>query len=653
MSWLLPGFLSGIFLIGLPILLHLLRNRPKQVVRFPSLHLLGESAIRDTRQHRLRRWLTLLLRCLVIALLAAAFARPFWIRGDAASRSAMIVAIDNSMSMQAGNRWETQKSWALQQLSELKEGDEAALLLMNPFPTWLVPMSDDLPAVRVALQNLEAGFEGTFYANSLRVAGETLATLPAGKKTLVWMADEQRLGWLGADFEEPLPPGVKIRFMEIAPAVNEQAELVSLKKLQGDREGVQATVRLFGSGKSQRSLRVSAGSRDLAEQNVVLTPGDNLIEVPLAWSTDLEWIRVSLNPGDDLAADDTAWMIVAQKSAGDVFVDKFPSPDFLRHALEASQKLENGSLKSLLLPDGEWPKESLVIARNAATFKSPAVEKLDRFLQGGGLLWIFADGSKEQTAWLKQQGIEITELQEREQAWNLQNWETQHPVFAAYEGQSLLPLLEVEFRKGFNLKGEKLETLANWPDGSIAIAEWRSGQQRFLIAGFPLTREATDWPTRPSFVPFIHRAASALVASREARLELRVGDVMTLPQIGNWRLLDGVSDRSAEVKATEVSGSVRVDAPGIYEFSARNTRKLYAVNVLTDESDLQPWPFPEQLAALQNKEEKPEVAEGNNTARPVSDRVAENQQRLWWWLLVACALAMLAELTVANRTTLR
>ncbi len=164
------------------------------------------------------RWLTLLLRCLAILLFCAAFARPFWGKSPSATRRALVIALDNSMSQQAHGRWEATQRWSLGQLEELKPGDQAALLLMEPEPTWLVPMTDDLSRVRAALAAAQPGYDKTRYARPLRLAGDTLAKTAAGTKILAWAADEQCAGWRGTDLAEKLPPGIRFRFMDIAPA---------------------------------------------------------------------------------------------------------------------------------------------------------------------------------------------------------------------------------------------------------------------------------------------------------------------------------------------------------------------------------------------------------------------------------------------------
>ena len=647
MNWLFPGFLAGAAMIGLPVLLHFLRARPKTTVRFPSLRFLGPSAIRDTRRHRLRRWLTLALRCLIVALLAGAFARPFFVRPGSAHRRAVVVAIDNSMSMQARGRWAEQRDRAAAQLDALEPGDEAALLLMNPAPSWLVPMTDDLGRVRATLRNARPGYEKTRYAPALRTAGDALAASPAGGKTLVWLADEQRAGWLGVDLAQRLPPGVKLLLGDTAAAPERQAAIVALREGAGTAAGVTATVRQFTPAQDQRLLTVRAGGRVLAAQTVSLQAGDNPVGIPLAWPPDADGLRVSLDP-DDLPADDAAWIAAPAHARADrVLLDRPPETDFVAAALRATGKLDDGGIAPAPLPETAWPAGAVVVARQAATFAGPRAEALDRFAAAGGPLWIFVDGSPGQSAWLRKNGITITPRAAAGEPAHLRDWDPEHPVLAAFAGQSLLPLLDVEFYQGFDLAGDALTPLADWTDGSMALAECGGNGRRWLIAGFPLDRAATDWPTRPSFVPFVHQAVRWLGSFTAARHDWRVGDAIPLPGPGTWRALD---TEQPPAPARAVAGSVRPAAPGLYEFTAGATRAVFAVNTPPEESDLTPWPESQQLAALENRAAAV-PAPADPPAFAFSGEAAENRQRLWWWALAICGAAVLAELALANRTS--
>jgi len=66
----------GTMLVGIPIALHLvMRQKPKQLV-FPAIRFLQKRQESNRRTLRLRHWILLLLRCLVVALAAMALARP-------------------------------------------------------------------------------------------------------------------------------------------------------------------------------------------------------------------------------------------------------------------------------------------------------------------------------------------------------------------------------------------------------------------------------------------------------------------------------------------------------------------------------------------------------------------------------------------------
>lgn len=644
MNWLFPGFLAGASLIALPVVLHFLRRRQNVIVRFPSLRFLGETALRDTRRHQLRRWLTLLLRCLAIALIVGAFARPFWQAAGAAHRQLMVVALDNSMSMQAQGRRENLQAWALKQLEELNPGDQAALLVMNPTPTWLVPLTDDLNRVRSALKSAPAGYEKTRYGGALKVAGETLVLHPGAEKTIVWLADEQRAGWTGVDFSQPLPDGVKIRFADAQPEPRRQAAITSLE-WSLDKPGLNANVRLFAPLQDQRRITVSAEKQVLAEQTVTLHAGDNKVFLPFTPSTNAVGFRVAMD-ADDLAADDTAWITAPNSTATEVFLDAVPDTDFLAHALRSTQKLGASGLKAEILPKKNWPANSVVILRGDDAFRPPQLDELDRFFNNGGALWIFASGSTAQLDWLKKHGLDWTARKVSGDAWHLQNWDPEHPVLAAFAGQSLLPLLSVGFHRGFDLAGDQLAPMADWPDGKTALAEWSDGGHRLLLAGFAINRVATDWPAQSSFVPFVHQAVRWLGSLEDQRTDWRVGDTISLPATaGTWRALDGPTAQTDR----PVSDGIRPAAPGLYEFSGGGTRQIFAVNVPADESDLAPWPKPEQFASLESKN-LPDHTEHRAAAPPLSSEAAENQQRLWWWLLAGGGMVILAELALANRT---
>jgi hypothetical protein len=644
MNWLFPGFLAGAALIGLPVLLHLLRRKPHDLVRFPSLRFLGESAMRDTRRNRLWRWLTLLLRCLAIALLCAAFARPFWGQTPLAARRALVIALDNSMSQQARGRWEAAQHWSLGQLDELSPGDQAALLVMEPEPTWLVPLTDDLARVRTALAAAQPGYDKTRYARPLRLGGDTLAKSGAGTKILAWAADEQRAGWRGTDLADKLPPGVSFRFMGVAPAPQRQAAIVSVHP---SAKSLDVVIRQFQPATpDQRQLTIRAGDRVLATQNVRLRAGDNKLNLVCDWPAGAAGLRVSLDP-DDLPADDTAWVAAVTTPTNRVLLDAASGTDFLAHALRATQKLPGAGFEPVTPPAQTWPMDAAAMLRNEASFRDPALARLDEFCEAGGAICIFVDGGVAQKEWLRRHGVRVTARPAADEPWHLRDWDAEHPALAAFAGQSLLPLLEVEFYRGFDLAGDALAPVANWPDGKMAIAELDGDGRRWLLAGFPPDRTATDWPARPSFVPFVDGAARWLGAFKDARTDWRVGDTIPLPDNpGVWHVLEA----AAPQKDLTVGGGVRPAVPGLYEFTGDGGKRVFAVNTPVEESDLSPWPNPGQLAAL----ESPAAAPANvrrPAAPPAAWAAAENHQRLWWWLLAAGGGVLLAELAPANRTS--
>src|SRR2546430_970570 len=85
MSFLAPLFLVGLAAIAIPVLVHLIQRERKRVVEFPSLMFLRRIPYQSVRRRRIRNWLLLAMRAAAIALIVAAFARPFVRQGPLAA----------------------------------------------------------------------------------------------------------------------------------------------------------------------------------------------------------------------------------------------------------------------------------------------------------------------------------------------------------------------------------------------------------------------------------------------------------------------------------------------------------------------------------------------------------------------------------------
>jgi aerotolerance regulator-like protein len=110
MSFLTPLFLLALTGLAVPVIIHLIQRERKNVVQFPSLMFLQRIPYQSVQRRRIRNWPLLLLRLAALALIVAAFARPFFRRAELAAAGAggaheVVILIDNSYSMGYADRW--------------------------------------------------------------------------------------------------------------------------------------------------------------------------------------------------------------------------------------------------------------------------------------------------------------------------------------------------------------------------------------------------------------------------------------------------------------------------------------------------------------------------------------------------------------------
>jgi hypothetical protein len=665
MNLLFPTFLGAAAAAGLPLLLHLLRTRMRKQVPFPSLRFLGMSALRDSRRQSLRKWLVLLLRCLAIALIVLAFARPFWRLAHTDQSRSVVVVLDGSYSMDASGRRNAIAAWLAPQLAALRPPDQLGVIALQPDPVWLVPLGGRLEDARSAAAKLPRTYESANYRAGIDLAATALSLATTKHRQILLAGDEQRIAWQGVAFDRPLPPGIELIPAPVAPPPKMQAALVDLhaSRIGDDQLAFDVTIQSFDREPHDRVITYYVGETSLGTSRCTVTPGPPVKHHatfanpagngPLA-------VRAALDP-DDLATDDVAYATIPTAESRRVAlapIEDASRLDFIDRALRAvrpHESLTTFQPQALALDAAVWSATAVTVLRGAAPFRAGSAKALDAFLEAGGSAWVLCDGSPEQSAWLATQGIQLRRAAPvaPETALKLRDFALDHSLFAPFDGHSLAPLFEPAFVRGWALEGKNVDALARWSDGGVAIAEVAVGSGRLLVTGFELGREDSDFPVRAGFVPFVHRAVTWLAEGAPEPPAGRVGAIFTLPGAGTWRpVLSPQPNRPIEV-----NGFVAPAAPGVYEFKQGDMVEWYAINLDPAESNLEPWPVPSDFARLNSGKPAPNTPRPpgtpmNLTPANADDPTLVDERDAWWWLLAAAIGVLLIELSVANRTVL-
>lgn len=132
-----PEILYFLFLLVIPILVHLFQLRRFKKEYFTNVKLLKELSIQTRKSSKIKKYLLLVTRLLLLTCLILAFAQPFFKAKDNESKNnQLFVILDNSFSMQAkGQKGELLKR-AIQDLLEVTPEEMNVSIITNSDEFW-------------------------------------------------------------------------------------------------------------------------------------------------------------------------------------------------------------------------------------------------------------------------------------------------------------------------------------------------------------------------------------------------------------------------------------------------------------------------------------------------------------------------------------
>lgn len=140
MIFLNPARSFGLLAASIPVIIHLFNLRKLKKIEFSTLQFLKELQKNKIRKIKLKQWILLALRVLIILFIVMAFAQPalqsIQIGGTtSAAKTTAVFILDDTYSMsvvdQKGSYFNQAKEIVNKIISQLQEGDEVGLVLVS------------------------------------------------------------------------------------------------------------------------------------------------------------------------------------------------------------------------------------------------------------------------------------------------------------------------------------------------------------------------------------------------------------------------------------------------------------------------------------------------------------------------------------------
>ena len=680
MSFLTPLFLAGLGAIAIPVLIHLIQRERKRVIEFPSLMFVRRIPYQSVRRRRIRHWALLLMRAAAIALIVAAFARPFTRQGSVAmavggGAREIVILLDQSASMGYGDHWARAKDAARTVVRGLGPDDRATLVLFNKNAEENMRATADRTRLESAINAAKVGSGATRYGPALKLAESILSRSPIKRREAVLISDFQRSGWSGSE-EVRFPEGMTVGTVSVASPNTANLAVPSVAFARASFSGQERlTVTAGLSNKGGEPLKdvpvtLTIDGHEIQTENATIAAhaSGSVSFTPFTLSS--ANVRGSVRAGTDpLPADNIFHFVLAPSEPVSLVIvdsgDRASSSLFLSRALSigTTPVFQVDVTSASRLTPAALDKRAVVILNDTMFPPAAGGGVLKKYLErGGGLLVVGGD----RATWPQGEaellpgrfGAMVDRTTGR--SGSLGYLDYSHPVFEVFKAPR-----SGDFSAAHVFRYRALQTdpatdrvLARYDDGAVAAAERKTGGGRAIVWTSTLDDSWTDIAVKPVFLPLVHQLVRYLAHYEPPTSWLTVGQVLDLTARARGRgdrsdriVVTPSGERITQSSAGEGNeGLLELNEQGVYEIRSTGAGggrpEAIAVNIDPAESDLSAID-PRELVAAVTGHATPTAAQPG-ASQEMTREESERRQSLWWYLLMTGLLLLAAETVISN-----
>lgn len=696
MTFLNPLYLIALAAAAIPIILHLLNLRKTRVIEFSTLSFLKELQRSRIRKLKIKQWLLLILRTLLIIFIVLAFTRPalrssFGFLPGSDAKSSVVIILDDSFSMMAsdegGSLLRQAKEKALAILDLLKPGDEVALVRFSEARKER-QFTSALNAVRDEINTVEHRYTHLPVYEALTAASVLLQQSHNINREVYLISDEQQSNYSTEpnDIAQLFDPSDRLYVVPVGKRKPDNAavtDVIVQSVLFEKEKPVELSASLLNDGSSpMQSTMVSVfldGER-VAQRSVDLEAGTTKTVEFTVVPKNTGFVEGFIELENDALPEDN-------KRAFAFYV-----PDKLRILLAPSGSQESSIMRLALQPLAEdqatetfqidapdrnamlsanLQRSDVIVLIGTASASDAFLQRVASFVGEGGSLLLFpdADGNiqafssfMDKLSFPIPQGTNGT-IGSAASYGTFGAIDFDHPLFrTVFRESDTEKKPQVESPKLYHhvrLKGnEAVREVITTSSGDAFLLDGKFGKGRVLVIGVSPSLRWSDFPLKGIFVPLMHRAMFYLAARDEFIQATTVGKpfdlaVPPLAQEGFFDLVapGGITSRltAKTLGAGQYFTIDQLDEPGIYTLKSGEAavRKI-AVHTEPAESRMARIDAAARESFFQSiGVEKPTVI---TNADSVQQAVMESRYgvELWKYMLLLALVCGVAEMLIAR-----
>ncbi len=580
MIFLNPAILIGLLAASIPIIIHLLNLRQRRRIEFSSLMLLKQIQTSSLKRFKIREWILLAIRSLIIFFLVATFSKPVFPSLQAGSgfstqtkTSAMIV-LDVSPSMSyrdafGNDVFRQAKSAALRVLDYFSESDEIFIVFSNSLQE---PIAQSVSEAKKMLAQSSVATFGMPLQTCIEKGADWLQRSTHLNREMYLISDFQRTGTLTGDSLKLNVAGINLFFIDVAPKKQENigiSEVEVLTKVFEPQKPIRVKVSAVKTGESAKEVEVKwTLDKKIAAQGAIQLEAQSGETMLTASPTRTGFLSGELElPKDNLEIDNKQYLAfhIPEKMRVCLAYSDERECFYVKLALESF--FEGKFFELTLAPESSLDSRSFaafdaLIFCGVKNLSATTIQKTATFVEQGGGLILFAPINAPLNAHnelLKRLGGGELKPLALPQPTAIDKVEVQHPIFegmfaSKQKLQSQLASSEsgigTIFKTNEYLKSPVESRLLGYQANKNFLTVSRFGNGGFVVCPTLPTKELTNFVLQPIFTPLLYRTIFTTAAATQPKNESFVaGEEASF-------MLPAIVSASDELRVEKPSGKI-------------------------------------------------------------------------------------------------